>query len=226
MIRMPGHLANVTNEPLIVPDELPVTHDLDLPLAAANVQQHGGDPARFATALSRGLVDGVPADRADVLALVSLAGWRSGALTLRDDALARANALTDRAARKTAALVLGIETELGDFLKMQETDRFWWPGRAGHRGFVCALGGFSGVGGSWLAPPVEARTLAEPGAFGIRTGDDWWRADVDVWGVRLARLAAPPADAAPASVSTAPGLVSVVLTADSYLAWVHVGAGS
>ncbi|MCC6269699.1 MAG: potassium transporter Kef [Microbacteriaceae bacterium] len=218
MIRKAGHLANVSDEPLAVPDSLPSLHDLDWNVLTENVRQHGADPDRFVVSLALGLANGVPANRADALALVSLAGWRAGALTLRDDALARAGAITVKTVRTAAAQVLGIGTDLDGFLTMQESDRFWWPDRGRHDGYVCTLGGFSGLGGPWVSPPSEARPLAEPGTFGIRTGEDWWQADIDVWGLRLTYLPTEPIENA-----AAPDSVSIEFKDDSYLAWLHVG---
>ncbi len=218
MMRGPGSLANVPLAALAGPADLPEIDGLNLELAAENVRRHGGDPGRFATALLAGVSEGVPADRAHVSALVSLAGWRAGALPLRDDALARANAVTDTAVRTAITRVLGIDTDLESFLHRQKADRFWWPDRDAHRGYVCTLGGFSGLGGLWISPPQEARRFAEPGAFAIRAGDDWWRADVDVWGARLVQIGTPPVEGVQANDAA-----SIVLVPDSYLAWVHVG---
>ncbi len=219
MMRMPGHRANPLRQPRTEVSEIPAVEGLDLVLAAENVRRQGGDPTRFASALSAGFAEGVPSERTDVFALVSLAGWRAGALTLREDALVRAETIIEPAVRSAATRVLDIRSDLHSFLQKQSTDRYWWPDRAKYNGIVCAIGGFAGVGGSWIAPPTEALPLAEAGAFGIRTDDEWWRADLDVWGVRLVRLSAPPTEDPDAA-----GSVSIILEENSYLAVLHVEA--
>lgn len=217
MIRMAGHLANVSGEPLVVPESLPAAQGLDWKALIENVQQQGADPDRFVASLAQGFQDGVPADRVDLLTLVSLAGWRAGALALRDDALSRAGAFTETNVRAAATRVLDIDTDLDTFLTRQAVDRYWWPDRARHDGYVCAFGGFAGLGGAWVSPPTESRPLSDAGAFGIRTGEDWWRADIDVWGVRLS-----PLPTEPDKNTEAPALVSIELKNDSYLAWLRV----
>jgi len=219
MIRTAGHLANASGKPLAVPDSLPAVEDLDWTVLKENVQQQGADPDRFLSSLAQGLEGGVPKDRGDLLTLVSVAGWRAGALALREDALSRAGALTNTSVRAAATRVLGIDTgtDLDTFLEKQALDRYWWPDRERHDGYVGTFGGFAGLGGPWISPPTKSRPLAEAGSFGILTGEDWWRADLDVWGVRLT-----PLHTEPKKNTKANKLVSLELKKDSYLAWLHV----
>ncbi|MEV5041467.1 potassium transporter Kef [Microbacterium sp. LMI1x-1-1.1] len=207
MIRRPGHLA-------APPPSAPMPHveGLDIDLAARNTAAAGGDPARFAASFAAGFAAASDVDAVD---LAGVAAWRAGALAFRDDALQRLARLS-QTHPDAAAAALGLDSaDLDAFLEAQRDDRFWWPGRAASRGYVCAVGGFAGLGGAWIAPPVEAAPLGDPGAFGVRTGEQWWRLDADAWGSRLRAL-----DAAPEAA--AGGAASIVLFPDSYLAWVHV----
>lgn len=216
----PGHLANVA-APVGSP---PPLEGFDLAVATSNVRRAGGDPARFAAGLAAALRDESRPDSSRVLSFAALAAWRAGALAYREAALAALDALLADGGGLAASRALGLNTvELATtFADTQRTDRFWWPMRGAQRGYVCAVGGFAGVGGAWIAPPEVGVALDEPGAFAIRSGDEWWRLDADVWGHRLVRLDAgdepQPADAAAASASP----VSIVCSPDSYLAWVHV----
>lgn len=213
-MKRPGHLANASP----AAGAPPPVDGLDLTLAAQNVRRAGGDPSRFAGSLAAALREDPEPGRPRALAFAALAAWRAGALVYRDDALARLDGLLTDGAGLAAARALGLDTAslAATFGTAQRTDRFWWPGRAEARGYVCAVGGFAGVGGAWVAPPDEGFALAQPGAFAIRTGDEWWRLDADVWGSQLRRIDGEP----PAAASDS--LASIVCTADSYLAWVHV----
>ena len=213
MIRRPGHLAD-TEPPTGVPIDVP---GLDFERAGINVESAGGSAERFWHALAAGqamLPVDVPSDL--VVALAGIAGWRAGVLGLRDDALAHLPEVPPAA----AAAALGIaEGELGAFAERQRTDRFWWPGRAGQRGYVCAVGGFAGLGGAWTAPPTDPRPLHDDGAFAVRAGERWWRVDADVWGSRLVALEGEPLTA----LGRGAGPTASLLTfAESYLAWIYV----
>lgn len=213
MIRRPGHLAEV-EPPTGVPADVV---GLDLERAGLTVEAAGGSAERFWHALAAGqaaLPDDAPTDL--VVALAGIAGWRAGVLGLRDDALAH---LADVPPAATAA-ALGIgETDLDAFGDHQRTDRFWWPGRTERRGYVCAVGGFAGLGGAWTAPPVDARPLDDDGCFAVRTGERWWRLDADVWGSRLTALEGEPPRT---SGRGARPVASLLTFAESYLAWVYV----
>lgn len=213
MIRRPGHLANRDVPASGAPEPMP---GLDLALAARNVRAAGGDAGRFGASLAAAQQQDAAPEHA--VALAGVAAWRSGALGLRGDALARLDLLrSDVAGRRAAAAALFLaEDALDDFAERQRADRFWWPGRAETRGYVCAVGGFRGLGGAWTSPPDAGHALGDDSVFAVRAGADWWRLDADVWGARLVRLDAQPRAAAAVSAA------SIVCLEDSYLAWVHV----
>ncbi|WP_394686121.1 potassium transporter Kef [uncultured Microbacterium sp.] len=213
MIRRPGHLAD-TAPPTGVPTDVP---GLDFERAGINVEAAGGSVERFWHALAAGQAT-LPVDAPSdlVVALAGIAGWRAGVPGLRDDALAHLADVPPVA----AAAALGLaEGDLDAFAEHQRTDRFWWPGRPGQRGYVCAVGGFAGLGGAWTAPPTDPRPLDADGAFAVRTGERWWRVDADVWGSRLVALEGEP----PSGTSRSSGPAASLLTfAESYLAWIYV----
>lgn len=210
-MRRPGHLAN-TAPASGTPESV---DGLDLALAARNVVRAGGSAGRFAAAFAA--AQRAAAGDVDLVVLAGISAWRAGALAYRDDALAHVEREGGAdAARPAVAAALGMrEADLDAFVERQRADRFWWPGREAQRGYVCAVGGFAGLGGAWVAPPAEGLALADPGAFAVRTGTQWWRLDADVWGSRLTALTDEP-EPGPA------GAASLVCFAESYLAWVHV----
>ncbi len=219
MIRRPVQLAHarLALAPASPPDLAGV--GLDLALAAQNVERAHGDADVFGRALAAGLAAAPDAvhDRDRTLDLVAVAAWRAGALALRDDALGRLADAGDATHRRALAATLGLRVEvLEAFVRRQRADRFWWPGRVDDRGYVLAAGGFRGFGGAWIRPPEHAVRLADAGAFAFLVAGEWWRLDADVWGARLAASdepdPAPPVDDG----------VSVVIGADTHLAWVHV----
>ncbi|WP_295839769.1 potassium transporter Kef [uncultured Microbacterium sp.] len=213
MIRRPGHLAD-TEPPTGVPTDVP---GLDFERAGINVEAAGGSAERFRHALAAGQ-RALPVDASSdlVVALAGISGWRAGVPGLRDDALAHLADVPPVA----AAAALGLaEGDLDAFAEHQRTDRFWWPGRPGQRGYVCAVGGFAGLGGAWTAPPTDPRPLDADGAFAVRTGERWWRVDADVWGSRLVALEGEPLS----GTSRGSGPAASLLTfAESYLAWIYV----
>jgi hypothetical protein len=215
---MPGHLANEAIPRSIRSATALDVLGLDLALATRNVERAHGDPTRFALAFAAGYHADLAMAREMAVTVVAVAAWRAGAMALRDDALARIEALPaeDVTSRRVVSAALGPAVDdLASFLERQRTDRFWWPGRAANRGYVCSVGGFAGLGGAWVAPPTRGFALSEPGAFGILAGDTWWRLDADVWGSRLTRLDDAPDPASDHSVS-------IVCQPTSYLAWVLV----
>lgn len=221
MNRVPVQLANAPAPfgPAELPDLGAV--GLDAALASASVVQAHGDAELFARALAAGIAADSASleDRDHALALVSIAGWRAGALGLRTDALNRLAALPTAESRLAAAAALGIGVDhLEVFVRRQQSDRFWWPGRADQRGYVLATGGFRGIGGAWIHPPERVEHLAGSGAFAFLVAGSWWRLDADAWGSRLALLAEEPDFSAP----VADDAVTVVIGDDTHLAWVHV----
>lgn len=208
MIQRPrqlAHGARTHDEPAPVPG-------LDFDRARRRVAAAGGDPVRFAAAVAAAQRCG--AEAPDAVDVAGIAAWAAGALALRDDALSRIERMLPHRADVVAA-ALGLDAaDVGAFAEHQRSDRFWWPGRGAANGYVCAVGGFAGLGGAWVAAPEEARTL-DDGVFAVRTGAQWWRLDADVWGARLVTIEDEP-------VASARAGASVVVRADSYLVWVHV----
>lgn len=193
---------------------------LDAALASSSVRAAHGDPLLFARALAAGLAQdaATATDRDRALDLVAVAAWRSGALGLRVDALDRLEHLDTPEQRLAAAATLGFGVDvLDEFRRRQQTDRFWWPGRADQRGYVLAVGGFRGIGGAWIRPPDRVETLADAGAFAILVAGSWWRLDSDAWGARLSLLSE-----APSTLHSRDDGVSIVIGPDTHLAWVHV----
>jgi len=235
MIGWPRHLAD--DVPSADDVALPEVDGVDLAVAAGNVSRRGGDPGRFARYVSAAVTAGA-ADPDTVRAALAVAAWRSGVLALRDDALERLRGLARRReGRDVAGAALGLDADaVPDLVARQAGDRFWWPDRERWNGYVCAVGGFAGLGGAWIEPPTDGRTLqplaapaakgppvavvaaSGPSAFAVRTGDTWWRIDADVWGSSVTRTGDAPAPSAAAR----PSRVSLVTRPDSYLAWVHV----
>lgn len=220
MNRVPVQLANAPAP--FPPAQLPdlSAAGLDTALASASVRGAHGDPLLFARALAAGVEQDPAAatDRDRALDLVAIAAWRSGALGLRDDALARLGHLDTPEQRLAAAATLGVGVDvLDEFRRRQQTDRFWWPGRVDQRGYVLAVGGFRGIGGAWIRPPERVETLAGAGAFALLVAGSWWRLDSDVWGARLSVLSE-----APSTVRSRDDGVSIVIGPDTHLAWVHV----
>ena len=220
MNRLPVQLANIATR--FTPADLPdlSAAGLDAALAAASVRAAHGDPVLFAHALAAGVATDPAAatERERALTLVAIAAWRSGALALRADALRRLDAVDTAPGLTAAAATLGLELDvLEEFRRRQQTDRYWWPGRAEQRGYVLAVGGFRGIGGAWIRPPERVERLADDGAFALLVSDTWWRLDSDVWGARLSSLPEEPSP----SPARDDG-VSVVIGPDTHLAWVHV----
>jgi hypothetical protein len=220
-VRRPGQLAPAA--PAVVPLDW-TAPGRDPELAAAQVAGAGGDPDAFRGFLAAALPL-VPADARDAdvfTALAGIAGWRAGVRELREDALDRIDALRDAVdSGRAAAAALGLTAdELGEFVERQRGgDRFWWPGRAAAGGYVCAVGGFAGLGGVWTVPPDAWRSLDAPGVYAVRAGE-WWQVEVDVWGQRVHRMPSAPGAGGPARSDG----IQFVLRPDTHLAWLHVAA--
>ncbi|MGC3955721.1 MAG: hypothetical protein QM804_15970 [Propionicimonas sp.] len=193
----------------VQPVELPVTQlsSEELEIATANLTSWGGRPALFRHFLAAGLARPTAADPHQVAAV---AGWRSGALNLRFEALRLLPSLPPEAAAATLGLA---EAELADFLELQQLDPYWWPGRADARGAVLRAGGFAGLGGSWLVPPSRAGRGPVTGRWVVFAGDSWWQLDADVFGALLTVLDEEP-ECGP---DTDPSGVRISFSPDSYL---------
>jgi hypothetical protein len=216
----PLHLVNET---LVLTDEpLPETTSVDLALSASRIHdRHGATTgARYRHFLGRALGVQPDADRDALLTYAALAAWRGGALGFRTDALRRLDLAlagdSTRPAAVAAAVGLG-EGGLGPFAELQRASRFGWPGLHAPGELLAVIGGFRGLFGPWLAPPVALLPGERPGTFLIRTDTagpvtgaaavlEDWLLTVDVFGHTLVRRAAEESgdtDAAMAAAETA-----------------------
>ncbi|KAA0080219.1 potassium transporter Kef [Mycolicibacterium sp. P9-64] len=172
---------------------LPDVPGLDLALSVDNVARFGGDPHRYVSALTAALtVDpDLARSRDRMLAVASVAAWRSGVLGIRADALVWLPQLSP----DIGAAVLGLPADaLGAFRFGQAVDRFYWPLRPGHSTQPFArLGGFVGLGGAWEFPPTEP-VLEGPGRWTVQVGAARWRLEADLFGHALGPVgpAVPP----------------------------------
>jgi hypothetical protein len=206
MIARPLHEANRGVVAAGSALDAPGVSSADLEATVDRVTTWGGDAALYRHFLAAAL--GAEVEPSSVRALGAIAGWRSGVLDLRVDALARATSLAAGGAGAAVAAALGLPVgRLDAFLSRQAVDPFAWPG-AGT--LVATVGGFAGLGGRWTAPPEDPVAVGDA-EFAVRSGLDWWLVTVDVFGSRTTRLeTAPPAGAsAHARITTTP---------DSYLA--------
>ncbi len=157
-----------------------------------NVRRFGGDVPRYL----RFLAAGTAYDGADPVTVAAVAAWRSGVVGIRTDALRRAAVAAGPTAAAVAAALGLAPADVPALLRAQAADPFGWPSEADRRigaATLAVLGGFRGLGGPFLAPPVEARP-AGPGRFVVRTADgEWWSVDADVCGARWASTDGAPA---------------------------------
>ncbi len=211
MIRVPGHVVNAGLTPTRTP--LPVVAGTDFAASVANVTAWGGQAWLYQRAVVAGLdAAGGPVDRGLALAVGSLAGWRSGVLDLRADALGRLAQLIDAGRTDVAGAVLGLPADaVQAFVALQQQHPLGWPTFA-IQATVARVGGFSSLGGSWPAPP---RALGRDGSGGlcVRCADGGvWRLEVDVFGHRLT-----PIDTAADTVADDGGVVGAAVSPRSYL---------
>jgi hypothetical protein len=205
----------LVNERLVLTDEpLPDNLGVDLALSADRIEgRHGvAAGARYRHFIGRALAAQPAAGRDDLLTLAALAAWRSGALAFRSDALRRLDlalaASSPTLPALAAALGLG-EGGVAPFAELQARSRFGWPGRNAPGEILAVIGGFRGLFGPWLAPPVTVLAGDQAGTFLIRTGTgsagsaaassaaavaEDWLLTVDVFGHTLVRLAAEEGD--------------------------------
>jgi len=233
----PRHLVN---ESLVLTDEpLPATV-VDLALSATRIRERHGDAAgaRYRHFLGRALAAQPEAGRDDLLTLAALAAWRSGALAFRTDALRRLDLAlaggTTALSAVAAALGLG-EAGVAPFARLQQASRYGWPGRHAPGELLAVIGGFRGLHGPWLAPPVAALAGDRAGTFRIRTAAghagaaaEEWELTADVFGHTLVRVPADESETAAdarwaAAGDTAhglaePGAGGAVLTVRAYTA--------
>lgn len=196
MTQRPRHLVNESLE--LTDEALPAT-TVDLALSATRIQERHGDAAgaRYRHFIGRAVAAAPRAERDDLLTLAALAAWRSGALAFRTDALRRLDlTLAGGNSLDAVAAALGLgEGGVAPFAALQRNSRFGWPGLHAPGELLAVIGGFRGLYGPWLAPPVAALAGERPGTFLIRTGSAAatagdWLLTADVFGHTLVRLAA------------------------------------
>jgi hypothetical protein len=194
--RRPSHAVN---DGLVVDIvEVPTTVDVDIDATATRVQSlHGAEAAGryrhfFSRALAACAEAEVPGDDRHtlVLTLGALAAWRAGTVEIRTDALRRLDIQLGASHPAPAALAaaLGLDpADLPAFIEVQRRSRFGWPHFGSGEHIVAYVGGFAGLDGPWITPPVAVAATGEPGVFDLRAGDEHWRAECDIFGTRLVR---------------------------------------
>lgn len=183
----------------VAPSEpaLPDVPGMNLTLSVDNVARFGGEPRRYAWALTAALAadPGLAQSRDRMLAVASVAAWRSGVLGIRTDALAWLPQLRP----DVGSAILGLPADaLWAFGSGQAVDRFYWPLRAGDSTQPFArLGGFVGLGGPWEFPPTQP-VMEAPGRWTVEVGAARWRLEADLFGHALGPVgpAVPPSSAA------------------------------
>ena len=245
MTHRPLHLVN--SELVLTDEPLPATPSVDLALSATRIDDRHGAAAgaRYRHFLGRAVAAAPAAGRDDLLTYAGLAAWRSGALGFRTDALRRLEvALAEQTpALPALAAALGLgEGGVAPFAEMQRASRFGWPGRHAPGELLAVIGGFRGLFGPWLAPPVAVLPGEGPGTFLIRTQAggtvaggmataEVWLLSVDVFGHTLVRLAPDETETETAAAEARwlaagdtarglaePGAAGAVLTVRAYTA--------
>lgn len=205
MTERPHH---VVNDGVTVTDPaLPEVTGVDLALSADRIESLHGTAAgaRYRHFLAQGLAQQPDADRNGVLTLAALAAWRSGALGFRADALRRLDLALAGGGPALPGLAAALGLEEGGvepFAQLQRMSRFGWPGLHTPGQLLAVLGGFRGLFGPWLAPPVAVSAGDRPGTFLIRTvpgrsadaAAEDWQLTVDVFGHTLVRVMVEPDD--------------------------------
>jgi hypothetical protein len=209
MIRGPGQAVNDGLPPHTA--ALPPVRDFDIALSIRNVESWGGEPTLYqrflALALAADEVDGGtdgPLPHT-VLTVAALSAWRSGALDLRADALARLGEALGSGSipRPALAGALGLApSELDDFVRAQAESPFGWPARGDGDVVVARVGGFRGLGGPWTAPPLRGEPGEHEGRFVITLTDgERWQLDADIFCTALTRVSSGAEDASGTAVS-------------------------
>lgn len=203
-----GHAVNDALPPL--ESALPTVEGLDLAATVDRVAGWGGDPALYVHFVSRGLA---ASDRQDALAarrVGVIAGWRSGALGLRAEALR----LAGDGDQAVAAAALGLdESTLSPFVAAQGSNRFAHPQL---EGVIARVGGFRGFGGPWIAPPTDLQFVGD-GQLDVICGAELWRIAADVFCSRLERVPeiSPSVQAAQVRAEVSPSSYLVTISRDA-----------
>ena len=183
MIRRARHSVN---DGIVVGDvRLPEIPGIDLAATIERIGDWGGDEGLYSLFLGAALIEASLRDAATVRSLGVIAGWRSGVIGLREEALAHATA--GGPAAVAAALGLPMD-QLADFLAAQASNRFAWPLAPV---LIAEIGGFRGFGGPWVTAPTRCFSAAD-GLFALQAGTDVWAIHADVFGHRVSRIDALP----------------------------------
>ncbi|QYF73353.1 hypothetical protein [Cryobacterium sp. PAMC25264] len=196
MTQRPHH---VVNDDVVVTDPaLPEVIEVDLALSSSRIESLHGTTAgaRYRHFVAEALAVDPGADRDGVLTLAALAAWRCGAPAFRTDALRRLDLALAAGSPALPALAAALGLPEGDvapFTALQQHSRFGWPELQAPGDLLAVMGGFRGLFGPWLAPPVAVSATDRPGIFLIRTSADGsttedWQLTVDVFGHTLVRL--------------------------------------
>lgn len=181
----------------------------DLLATVDRIRGWGGSVRAYRHFLTRALDTAPHADRDGIRSVAVLAGWRAGVTRLRTDALARAMTLDT----PVCEAALGLSPGGGAaFLEAQRHDPFAYPTPGPLIGIV---GGFRGLGGPWIQPPRDAVSTG-PASASVRSGEDWWSIEADVFGATISP-AEPPSGTPPRSLMHA-------RTGASYHVWLIRGA--
>jgi hypothetical protein len=164
-------------------------------------QAPGARPDQWIEVMTEVAATGVDADSWQRAGLV--AAWRSGLAAYRSSAL-------EVAATLDAAVV---SAALGgpDILAASNADPWYDPRTGGRCNSPVRVGGFRGLGGPFLSPPLVA---AGPSGVVATDGDGWWLLFADAFGTAAVRtpvpVPAPPRDVpqAPEELAFIPELTS------------------
>lgn len=214
MMRTPGHAVN---RGIVATTVLPLSARVvdsgaltmqTLDDTAHRITTWGGDAALYRRLLVTALEATVLLSPDTARSLGAVAGWRSGVLDLRADALTRLRALLDGGEPAAAAAALELDVaDLAAFSAAQSQNPFAWPTTDAA---IATVGGFAGLGGRWVAPPTQITPLGDA-AFAVTCGDETWFVEADVFGARLSRRDERPGAAVPSAYATA------TVSLDSYL---------
>jgi hypothetical protein len=142
-------------------------------------QAPGARPDQWIRVMTEVAATGTDADNWQRAGLV--AAWRSGLAAYRSGAL-------DVAARLDPAVA---SAALGgpDILAALQADPWYDPQSDGRRNAPVRVGGFRGLGGPFLSPPLVA---AGPSGVVATDGDGWWSLFADAFGTAAVRTPVPP----------------------------------
>lgn len=182
MIARSAHTVNAGLT--LSPEPVGTVEGVDLAATVERIADWGGNAELYLHFLGSGLA-AAPVTAASARSLGVVAGWRSGVVDLRDEALMRVVELADAAGEAALGLSDG---QLDAFVTQQATDPFAWPTVDQ---LVARIGGFSGFGGAWVAQPTHAEFVA-PTIVAVVCGSERWSAYVDVFGSRVVRAEKAP----------------------------------